>query len=342
MEENTMKRKMNIQRIARLVCISFVFSLFLFAALTDTASAARNFVRFGGSNPGGSWFTIAGGITALFNKELQDLNVTPVATGGSTDNNRQARKHNLDTWLTHSITAYDNWTGTGLFKDQGEFKDFRMIAGVYESWHHFVVLDKSDIKSIGDLKGKKLAVGAAGSGAAANAEMILGALGLWDKLKPLQLTFDASGRALTDGQADAVSMSSAPMPTIVTVEAMHKIRLIALSEDEMNTVVKKYPAYKKSVMPAGVYKSWQKPYPCIAFQVYWAAHKDVDPAWVYQMMKVAFDPKNAEFLARVHTQLKTLSPSFDGMQNMGIPLHPGAVKYYKEKGMNVPAELIPK
>jgi TRAP transporter TAXI family solute receptor len=335
-----MKTRMNIHGNVWLMCIIFLLCLFFSVTVTDNVSAARDFIRFGGSNPGGSWFTVAGGMTALFNKELNDLNVSPVSTGGSTDNNRQARQHYLDTWLTHSITAYDNWTGTGLFKGQGEFKDFRMLAGVYESWHHFVVLDKSDIKNIGDLRGKKLAVGAAGSGAAANSENILTALDLWNKLEPLHLTFDASGRAVTDGQADAISLSSAPIPVIVTLEALHKIRLIALSEDEIKTVIKKYPAYKKAVMPPGIYKSWQKPYPCIAFQVYWVAHKDLNPDWAYQMLKVAFDPKNADFLAKVHSHLKTLSPTFDGMQNMGIPLHAGAVRYWKEKGLTVPAALI--
>lgn len=335
-----MKRKMNIQRNARLVCISFVFSLFLSAALTDTASAARKFVRFGGSNPGGSWYTIAGGITSLFNKEIKDMNASSVATGGSVDCNRQARKHNLDTWLSHSLHAYDNWNGVGIFKDEGKFQDFRMLAGVYESWHHFVTLEKSGIKTMSDLAGKKIAVGSAGSGAASNSENILKALGLFDKVKPLYLTFDASGRAMTDGQADAIGMSSAPMPVIVTVEALHKIHLIALTDKELDMAIKKYPAYKKSIMPAGTYKSWQKDYPCIGFQVYWMAHKDLDPKVAYDMLKVAFDPKNKDFLAKVHRQLKTLSPAFDGMQNMGIPLHPGAVKYYKEKGMSVPAVLV--
>ena len=335
-----MRRIRIFPKTAWLVMISFIFCMVLTVGIADTASAKRVFVRFGGSNPGGSWFTIAGGITALFNKEIKDFNASPVATGGSVDCNRQARKHNLDTWLTHSLHAYDNWNGVGIFKDQGKFQDFRFVAGVYESWHHFVTLEKYPIKTMSDIRGKTIAVGSAGSGAAANSENILKALGIWKDVKPLYLTFGASGRALTDGHADVVGMSSAPMPAIVTVEAMHKIRLIALTDQELDTVVKQYPAYKKTVMPAGVYKSWQKDYPCIGFQVYWMAQKDLDPQIVYDMLKVAFDPKNKEFLGKVHRQLKTLSPAFDGMKQMGIPLHAGAVKYYKEKGMSVPAELI--
>lgn len=335
-----MRRTKKFQKTAWLVSVSFIFCIFLTMAVADTASAKRVFIRFGGSNPGGSWFAIAGGITALFNKEIEGFNASPVATGGSVDSNRQGRKHNLDTWMTHSLHAYDNWNGVGIFEGQGKFQDFRFLAGIYQSWHHFVTLEKNPIYTMSDLRGKKIAVGSAGSGAAANSENILKVLGIWKDVTPQHLTFGASGRALTDGHADAIGMSSAPMPAIVTVEAMHKIRLIALTDQELDAVVKKFPAYKKTVMPAGVYKSWQKPYPCIGFQVYWIAHKDLDPQIAYDMLEVAFDPKNKGFLAKVHRQLKTLSPSFDGMKQMGIPLHAGAVKYYKEKGMSVPAELI--
>ncbi len=93
-------------------------------AVADTASAKRQFVRFGGSNPGGSWFTIAGGITALFNREIPDFNASPVATGGSVGCKRQARKHNPDTWLSPSLHSYDKWDGGGVFLGPGKFQDF--------------------------------------------------------------------------------------------------------------------------------------------------------------------------------------------------------------------------
>ncbi len=116
--------------------------------------------------------------------------------------------------------------------------------------------------------------------------------------------------------------------------------LLELTDKELDMVVKKYPAYKKTVMPAGTYKSWQKPYNAIGFQVYWMAHKKTDPDVVYKMLKTAFSPKNKVFLGKIHKNLKNLSLPLKGMEQMGIPLHAGAVKYYKEQGKSVPAELI--
>ena len=337
-----MKKRYQLHGIA-LVVASILICLLMVSSMVGTAEAARReFVRFGGSNPGGSWFTMVGGISAVMNKQIKKLNVTPIATGGSADNNRLARKHELDTWLTHSLTAYDNYNGVGLFKGKGAFKDFRLLSGVYESWHHFVVLADSDTRTLSDLKGKIVCIGAAGSGAAVNSENIFRAIGLWDQIKPESWTFDACGRGLLDGQVGAISFSSAPMPAIVTVEAMKKIRLIELSDEEFKKVLSEFPAYKKGMMPAGAYKTWQKEYPCIAFQVYWAAHKKAKSKWIYELMKVAFDPENAKTLGRIHRQWKTLAPSFDSMKAMGIPLHDGAVKFWKEKGETIPSELIEK
>jgi len=321
--------------------IGLIVLSLVIGATSGQADAARKFVRFGGSNPGGSWFVIVGGLSAYLSGQLKDLNVTAIATGGSVDNNRLARKGELDTWLTHSLTAYDNWNGVGIFKDKKPFTSIRLLSGVYENHHHFVVLADSKVTKMADLAGKKVVVGSAGSGGAVNSENILRAIGVWDSITPQYLTWSAGGRALTDGQVEAFGVSSAPAPSIVTAEAMHEIRLLELTDAEFKTVLKKYPSYKKSKIPAGTYKALKKDSPCIAFQVYWAGSKDADADSVYEMLKVAFDPKHAKQIGKIHKHLKSLSASFDGMTSLGIPLHPGAVRFWKEQGLDIPAELIP-
>ena len=323
------------------ILIGIIAVTLVIGGMTVDTDAARKFVRFGGSNPGGSWFVIVGGLSAYLSGQLKDLNVTAIATGGSVDNNRQARKGELDAWLTHALTAYDNWNGVGIFKDQKPFKSIRLLAGVYENHHHFVVLADSGIKKITDLKGKKVVVGSAGSGGAVNSENILRAVGVWDSISPQYLTWSEGGRALTDGQVDAMGASSAPAPVIVTAEALHEIRLLELTDAQFDKVLNKYPSYIRSKIKAGTYKSLKKDSPCIAFQVYWAGHKNADPESVYRMLKVAFDPKNAKKIGQIHKHLKSLSAGFEGMQSLGIPLHPGAVRFWKEQGMDIPAKLIP-
>ncbi|MFC1580845.1 TAXI family TRAP transporter solute-binding subunit, partial [Thermodesulfobacteriota bacterium] len=247
----------------------------------------------------------------------------------------------LEATFTHTLTAYDSWNGVGGFKKNGPWKGIRMMTGMYESWHHWVTLADSGITKMSDLVGKRVNVGSVGSGSAANSIMVLKGLGLYDKVKLNHLSFGDAGRALADGQLDVIGMSSAPMAAVVTLEASHKIRLLELDDAEFAKVMKMSPFYYKATMPAGVYKSWQKPYPCIAFQIFWIAGEKFSPELVYQMLKVVYDPKNKDYLKSVHRQLTTMSPSFKPMVGLGTPLHPGAVKFWSERGEKIPPQLIP-
>ena len=328
-------RKFMIIFVLCILCFSFILGS------QAEVVAQRKFVRFGGSNPGGSWFTIVGGLSAFLSGKIGDLNVTAIATGGSVDNNRLASKGELDTWLTHSLTAYDIWNGVGTFQGEEPFKAYRMISGVYDNHHHFVVLADSDIKIFSDLKGKKVCIGSAGSGGAINSENILRALGLWDQIEVSTLTWEAGATALTDGQIDCVGLASAPAPAGVTIEATHDIRLLEFNDEEFDKVISEFPSYSKGIIPAGAYESIDRDIPAIVFPVFWAAHADTDPESVYKMMKVAFDPENAESLAAIYVHLTTLGDYFEAMKLLKIPLHSGAVKFWEEQGLDIPPELIP-
>jgi hypothetical protein len=254
---------------------------------------------------------------------------------------RLIRKGELEATFTHTLTAYDSWNGVGKFEKEGSWKGIRMMTGMYESVHHFVVREDSGIQNMSELVGKRVNVGSPGSGSAANSTLILEGLGLYDEVKINNLSFGDAGRAVADGQMDVLGMSGAPMAAVVTLEASRKIRVLGLSDAEFNKVFAKSPFYYKTTLPAGVYKSWNKPTDCIAFQVYWIANEKFDAEAVYKMLKVAYDPSNKDYLKSVHRQFAGMSASLQPMKGLGIPLHPGAVKYWKEKGMDIPAELIP-
>ena len=315
--------------------------LFIIAFTASLASAKDQYIRLGCGGPGGSWFKMVGGLSSLYNKKIQNVNVSAVSSGGSVALMRLIRKGELEATFTHTLTAYDSWNGVGKFEKEGPYKGIRMMTGMYESVHHFVVREDSGIKSMGDLAGKRVNVGSPGSGSAANSTIILEGLGLYDQVKINNLSFGDAGRAVGDGQMDALGMSGAPMAAVVTLEASRKIRVLGFSDAEFKKVFAKSPFYYKTTLPAGVYKSWNQPTDLIAFQVYWIAHEKFDPEAVYEMLKVAYDPSNKDYLKSVHRQFAGMSAALQPMKGLGIPLHPGAVRYWKEKGMDIPAELIP-
>lgn len=323
------------------IFLGFLVLLLIVSFSSSEVAARDQFIRLGCGGPGGSWFQMVGGLSSLFNKEIDGVNVSAVSAGGSVALMRLIRKGELEATFTHTLTAYDSWNGVGKFKKDGSYKGIRMMTGMYESVHHWVVREDSGIKGMSDLAGKRVNVGSPGSGSAANSQLILDGLGIYDKVKINNLSFGDAGRAAADGQMDAMGMSGAPMAAVVTLEASHPIRVLELSDAEFKKVFAKSPFYYKTTLPAGIYKSWNKPTDCVAFQVYWIASEKFDAEAVYKMLKVAYDPKNKGYLKSVHRQFAGMTPALEPMAGLGIPLHPGAVKFWKEKGMTIPAALIP-
>lgn len=336
---------MNVKNITRtvLIILAFVFiaSLAYGAGGKETDSSGRKFYRFGGGKPGGSWFVMVGGLSSYLSAQSEVLNITAIGGGGSLGNNRSARAGDIDLWFTHALTAYENWNGTGSFDGEGEYQDFRMISGVYENLHHWIVLKKSGIETFNDLKGRKVNLGAAGSGGAVNAENTLKSLGLLDSVNGQYLSWDASGRALMDGQLDAIAVSSAPEPVVITVEATHDIKLLTLSDQEFSKIIDDYPIYYKGFIKPGTYKAVKEPGPVIAFQVFWAAQKDVHPDAVYEMLSITFKDENKKSIAQIYKHLTQLNDGEVALESLKIPYHAGAVKFWQENGVTIPDYLIP-
>ena len=302
---------------------------------------AQRFVRFGGGSPGGSWFATVGGLSSFLSTH-SGLNVTSVATGGSADTNRQARMGELDTWLTHSLTAYDLWSGEGEFEGEDEYQDFRLISGVYENHHHFVTLaSRNDINSLDDLAGKSVVMGNVGSGGAINSENILSAIGVLDEIDVRYMGWDDAGRAIQDGRIDAMGASSAPLSAVVTLDAQRDIKLLSPTDEQFEMIIAEYPSYSRSVIPAGTYSSFEEDSPCISFLVFWAAQKDLADETVYEMLSIALAEENRQDVSNIHSNLETIGPYLEQMSTFAVPLHPGAVQYYDDMGYDVPESLIP-
>jgi len=163
-----------------------------------------------------------------------------------------------------------------------------------------------------------------------NCSNILGALGLLDKIKPQMSTFADAGRALGNGQIDALCQSSAPAAAVTELAETKGVTVLPFSEDHLAAINKSFPFYHTGTMKSTVYKGVPEtamPYTT----VYWVAHERVPADVVKKVVAAAYEKKDA--LAKGHKAWAQMKPDIKSFQELGAPMHPGAEAYYKEKGL---------
>lgn len=312
-----------------------VSALVIMGAMTGGPSksgAADSKLRlsWGGSQPGGVMYYMVGVAANIFNKKLSNVILTQVTTGGSTENTKRMLKNELDFGISYGSHVYMSLHDQGPFKGFPKGSMIRGVARAYVGPHYFVTLKGSPIKKMSDLEGKTVAIGPPGSGTQFNSKNVLGALGI--NVKAQYLTFAAAGRAMANRRIDAFAQSSMPSGAVTKLSETHNIYVIPYSDEEIGKLEKKFPFYKGNKMPATTYKGvpeTQMPF----FAVYWVAHERVPADAVYNILKLAYEPGIRKQLEDGYKSWKGMAPDVKNFQDLGAPMHPGALKYYKEKGM---------
>lgn len=282
---------------------------------------------FVSSNPGGTWYNMVGGATALFNEKIPGVNFAIEATGGSVENVRRVLTGEAEFGLAYASHLYEAFQGMGNYKGNTK-KTITALCEVFSSPHYFVALKDSGIKTLSDLAGKKVALGAPGSGTSDNSRRVFETLGI--KVDGVELSFADAAQAMQDGQIDALGQGGAPAAGVVELAASKDIVIIPFSDEELDEFVKLAPYYEKGELPANTYTGQDKPVPTFFFSVYWIAHQDAPEDLVENMLKTAFDPEGLKYLSEVHPQWKTLRDNPEGLEMIGVPYHPGAKKYWNK------------
>ncbi|MBI5602445.1 MAG: TAXI family TRAP transporter solute-binding subunit [Deltaproteobacteria bacterium] len=283
---------------------------------------------------GGVYYPYGGGMAAVLTKYLPGVEVTAEVTAASVDNCKLVAAQKADLGFVMGDVAYDAYMGTGKFKDK---LPIRNLAVLYSNFMHVVALDGKGINKVSDLKGKKISTGAPGSGTEVKALRVLEAYGINpDKdITRDRLGASESAGALKDNKIDAYFWDGGlPTASILDIAATPgiKIKLIG-HEDGVAKMVAKYgPVYFKGNIPKNTY-------PGIASDTHVAAvanilicHEKLDAALAYNILKTLFAHKPE--LVAVHKEANHLTLE-GAVHGTPIPYHPGAVKYYKEKGAKI-------
>ncbi len=312
-------------------------------AFVGTASAAETY-RMGGGPSGGAWHPSWSAATQLLNKELGSkyrFQYSP--SNGSVDNVRRVSSGNFASGWGHIPQVYQSWTGTGLFEKDGASKDFRIVANVREQMQIIAVLADSPIKTFEDMKGKVVNLLAKGSGSSVNCVNIFKGLGLFDQIDARYLGFSAAGRALGDRQIDVYCSAGVPytIPALTELSLRKPVRYIGFTKEEQKKLTDQYRFYVPSVIPVQKeVKGMDKEALSIAYDVWWVVNKQMSDSAVYDMLKVIADPDNLKELSNTASYWKSLSPKFGALVQHGVYVHPAAARYWKERGADVPDQIV--
>jgi TRAP transporter TAXI family solute receptor len=306
------------------VCVTV---LFLIGAVASVYAADNLVLATGGT--AGTYYPFGGAMAKIWNSKIKDMNVTAQTSGASGENVRLINKKEVELALVQSDTLDFAFNAKEAFKEP--LKGMSTIAVLYPEIIQVVVAAAGD-QIFADLKGKKVGVGAPGSGTEANFRQLLDAYGMKKEDVNAQfLSFSESAEAYKDKHIDAFIVTAGiPNAGIMDVATQNEIRILNIPADIAAKLTQKYPFLAAVKVPANTYKGQTAEVSTVAVNAVLIAGNSLSEAMVYNLTKALFE--NQADLASAHAKGKELNLQY-AVKGVSIPFHPGAVKYYKEKGL---------
>jgi TRAP transporter TAXI family solute receptor len=307
----------------------------LMMTMTFSADAtAKDIYKFGGGPAGGTFQFMAGGISTYPPvKQIKEFRVLAGASGGSVENLRKVDSGSYAFGVVYSGHVYQG--RNGLMKNDP--KKYEKVLGVsyfYGAPAQLVVKKGGGIKSVKDLEDKKVGVGNAGSGAFANCELFFSHMGVWDKIERNAMGYNDAAAAFGNNQLDAFWLFVGyPSGAVVMAAQQNDIEMIDLAADaEASGFFEKYPYFSRVTIPANTYKGVDKEIPTFQDSALWVANADVPADVVYALLSKIYTPEGLAHMVNVKKTAKAMSVE-SGITGIITPLHPGAEKFWKEKGV---------
>ena len=274
-----------------------------------------------------------GGVLAQYMKNYTDYSVTAVSTAASKANIQSIGDNDYQMGFTQSDVMSYAWDGSRSFETDGPCRDFRVLGALYAETVQLITM-KDDIKTVADLKGKRVSIGAPGSGVYFNAMDVLEGAGLTvDDIKPQYQSFDDSKEALKDGQIDAAFIvAGAPTSAITELATTNGVYLIPIDGELRESIMKLCPFYAPMEIPADTYPGQSEPIETITIKATLVVDSDLDEDTVYALTAAIFD--HAEEISVENAKGEELSVE-NATTGITVPFHAGAARYFAEHGIQV-------
>jgi TRAP transporter TAXI family solute receptor len=311
--------------------LSRLLAAALAVACVAFAARAADFVNVLTGGTSGVYYPMGVALSQIFGKALPDAKVSVQATKASAENLNLLQSGRGEIAFTLGDSLSDAWKGDADAGFSAPLKKLRGVAGIYPNYVQIVASADSGIKTLADLKGKRVSVGAPKSGTELNARAVLKAAGLSykDLAKVEYLPFGESVELMKNRQLD-VTLQSAGLGVSALRDLSASMKIVVVEIPAAVVAKIGDPAYQPAIIPAGTYEGQTKDVPAIAIQNFLVTHEGVPADTVYKLTKAMWE--NLPALVAAHSAGKAIKKE-NALAGMAVPLHPGAEKYYREAGM---------
>lgn len=292
----------------------------------DSAQKPK-FISIVTGGTGGTYYPLGGSFAKIISDET-GIQTNAEVSGASAENMNLLANEEAELAFSQTDIAAYAVEGKLMF-ESGKIDNVQAIGTLYPETIQIVTTAKSGIKTVADLKDKKVSVGAPGSGTVANAEQILDVHGMtFDDIKKQDLSFDESTAGLQDGTIDAAFVTAGtPTGAVESLAATEDVVIVPIEQDKIDALIKKYPYYTADEVPQGVYGLDSK-VSTVAVQAMLVVRADLSENVVYDITKAIFE--NTDKVTHAKGKLIKAEKALNGI---GIDVHPGAQKYFDEKGI---------
>ena len=319
------------------VAVFLMAAAFFCAGSADAAQKQFFAISTGGT--GGTYYPLGGLLAQALSDRVPGIVATGQAGNASVANCNLIKDHQIESAFVQNNVAFSAYNGKDQFQGK-PVTNLRGIASLYPETIQIVARADSGIKTIKNIKGKKLIPGDRGSGTEVDTLNIIKGIGLTykDFSGVDWLGFSGAAQRLQDKQADVTFITAGwPTAAITELAMSTDIVLVAIDDSTIKELTTMYPFYSKVVLPKGTYKGMTADVSTITTMAQWVVDADVSEDTVYQLTKALWEKSKdnmsgADVMAKVHAKGKEVQLQ-TALSGMAIPLHPGAAKYYKEKNM---------
>jgi TRAP transporter TAXI family solute receptor len=337
------------RRFLKGFALAIVMALGLGPATLGATERERNYVLATGV-VGATYYPVGTALARLVTVKLrptQKIAMTPIGSAGSEENGRLLVENKAQFALLNGLVGYYTWIGQGPFAADGPQTDLRSVAALWKNVEHFIVKRQyaktGTIEDMLGLQGKSVSLGLRSSGTLMSSRFLLGNLGI-DIDKDLDLvyysSFSQSAQALQKGEIEALSLEAGVPVTAITLAMTavgHELVILDFTDAQVEKAQGGLNLWTRHVLKAGTYPAQDKDVNTIAIPTFLAVRAEVDEDAVYWITRTIYE--NLGFLQTVHKALSATSLD-NALPGLPIPLHPGALRYYREAGLDIPAELI--